>query len=245
MKNRKELILPAIVVIILTAVPAWILYNFAGKLFLYESLHRYGVRTRAVLLDKGVRIDGKVVKYSVTDPSDDHMFLVGFETKDGKEAACRLGVSKNTYDVIGRRDELSVTYLPDHPSRCTLPHSLEMNRLLAYSLVGAAVFLLLLAAGFCIYIYRSFKKPPPGNPVALTTDLGLPGQSLSCPRCGVEMTEGYMPTVGGVSWRDRGDPVGVPSMLSGLPGTTFWVKRPKLHAYRCEDCHIITFKYGE
>ena len=30
-----------------------------------------------------------------------------------------------------------------------------------------------------------------------------------------------------------------------LPGTTFWVKRPLLHAFNCKDCEIITFKYGK
>lgn len=245
MKNRKELILPVVVVLILIAVPAWIFYSYAGKLVFYESLYRSGITTRAVLFEKGIWKNGRIFKTSITSPTDDHRFLVGFVTKDGTEATCRFGVSKNTWDVIGRRDELSVIYLPEDPSRCTLPHSLELNRLLSFSLMGVAFFLLLLAIGFCVYIYKSFKKPPPDKPVALTTHLGLPGEGLECPRCGAQMREGYMPTIGGVSWRNRGDAVGIPSMLTGLPGTASLIKRPKLHAYRCEECRIVTFKYGE
>lgn len=245
MKNRKELILPGVIVVILIAVPAWILFGYAERLFFYESLYRSGVTTRAVLLDKGLLKDGRTFKTSVSKSSDNHRFLVGFVTENGMEATCSFSVSKNTWDVIGRRDELSVTYLPDDPSQCTLPHSMEINRLLSFSLIGVALFLLIVAAGFFVYIYRSFKRPPPDKPVQLTTHLDLSGQGSECPRCGEPMTEGYMPTVGGVSWRDRGDPVGIPSMLTGLPGTAYLIKRPKLHAYRCEDCRIITFKYGK
>ena len=243
MKNPKELILPLLVVVMLTAVPAWIFYNFLGKFIFYEKLHRKGVRTSAVLLDKSILRDGRLFKTSVTSASDDHRFLVAFTTGEGFTAKCTISVSKRTYDVIGKRDEFLISYLPDDPAQCTIPNSLELNRYLVITVLAVAVLLLVLAAGFIFYIYKSFKKPSPRHPVPLTNNLGIPGDGLECPKCGSGMTEGYLPAVGGVSWRDRGDPVGIPTMLTGLPGTTFWLKRPKLHAYHCKSCHIITFKY--
>ena len=188
--------------------------------------------------------DGRLVRTNITSPSDEHRVMVSLLLPGGVSTVCTLRVSKSTYDVVSRRDELRVIYLPDDPSQCTLPDSIELNLYLITSLLAVAVFLLLLAAGFIFYIYKSFKKRPPGKPVPLTTDLGLPPGGLPCPRCGSPMTEGYMPTVGGVSWRDRDDPIGIPSMFTGLEGTAFWLKRPALHAYRCGHCRIITFKYG-
>lgn len=244
MKNPKELILPLLVVVMLTAVPAWIFYSFLGKFIFYEKLHSNGVNATAVLLDKAIIRDGRLFKTSVTSSSDDHRFLVGFTTGKGVTAKCKISVSKRTYDVISKRDQLLVSYLPDDPAQCTIPNSLELNRYLVLSVLAVAIFLLLLAAGFIFYIYRSFKKLSSRNLVPLTNNLGLQENKLNCPRCRSQMKEGYLPTVGGISWRDRGDPVGIPTMLTGLPGTTFFLKRPKLHAYRCESCHIITFKYG-
>lgn len=245
MKNRKELILPAIVVVLLAGVAGWILVSYGGKFALYNDLYNNGVRTRAVLIQKGVFKDGRLLQSKITDQSDDHRFLVGFRTKEGDEAICRLSVSKRTYDVIGKRDQLGIAYLPSDPSKCTLPHSLGYTRILVMSMTGVGVFLLLIAAGFCFYIYSSFRKPGQGNPVTLTTNLGIDDGAVLCPRCREEMTEGYIPTAGGITWRNRDDPVGIPTILTGLPGTKFFLKRPRLHAYRCESCRIVTFKYGK
>ena len=102
---------------------------------------------------------------------------------------------------------------------------------------------MLIFLGFSYYVYRSFRKPD--RPLPLTTHMDVDKNSVLCPRCGSKMNEGYMPTIGGVSWRDRNEAVGIPTIFSGLPGTTFWVKRPMLHAFHCEKCNIITFKYGK
>ncbi len=244
MKNKSELIVPILVLVLLAAVPAWILYKYAGDLLFYETLSDRGVETTAVVAMKGIMEDGRLVRASITSPSDDHRIVVSLRMPRGITSACTLRVTKYTYDVIARHDILNVVYLPEDPSKCTLPDSVELNLYLLMSLVAVALFLLLLAAGFTYYIYKSFRKPPRDKLVPLTTDLGMPVGGLACPKCGAPMTEGYMPTVGGVSWRDREDPIGIPTMLTGLPGTAFWVKRPKLHAYRCEPCRIIVFKYG-
>jgi Domain of unknown function (DUF6487) len=244
MNNKSELIVPILVLLLLAAVPSWIFYKYTGDLLFYETLRDKGVETTAAVKTKGIIKDGQLVRMRNTSPYDDHRVIVSMYLSQGINSVCSFRVSKDTYDAISKRDTVNIIYLPDDPSKCTLPYSLELNRYLLISLMAVALFLLLLAAGFIYYIYKSFKNPPPDKPVPLTTDLGIPGGAPDCPRCGAPMTEGYMPTVGGVSWRDRDEPVGIPTMLTGLRGTAFWVRRPKLHAYRCEPCRIITFKYG-
>jgi hypothetical protein len=243
MKNKNELVIPVLVLALLVSVAAWILYGYTGDLYFYKRLRDQGVETTALVKMKAIMKDGALVRASVTSPSDDHRVMVSVRMPGGISTVCTLRVSKYTYDVISRRDILDVAYLPDDPSQCTLPDGIDLNLYLLGSLLTAALFLLLLAAGFSYYIYRSFRKPAPGKETPLTTALGISG-GIDCPACGAPMTEGYMPTVGGVSWRDRGDPIGIPTMFSGLPGTTYFIKRPALHAYRCEPCRIITFKYG-
>ncbi len=244
MKKSTEMIAPLLVVLLLAGTAVWIFYNYSGDYFVYKKFSSEGIKAEAVLMQKGIIEDGELHMQSITSPSDYHRFTVGYTTQTGSSVKCKLRVSKNTFDVISRRDELSVIYLASSPGRCTLPDALEMNQYLSLSLLGVAVFLLLLAAGFLYYIYTSFRLPPAGELTALSTAMELPRDMLLCPKCTQEMTEGYMPTVGGVSWRDRGDPVGIPTMLSGLPGTTHWVRRPLLHAYHCKKCNIITFRYG-
>ncbi|MFI5323525.1 MAG: PF20097 family protein [Thermodesulfobacteriota bacterium] len=244
MKNKSELIIPVLVLLLLAAVPSWILYKYTGDLLLYETLHDRGIETTGAVKAKGIIKSGQLIRMRATSESDDHRVFVSLQLPHGISSLCSFRVSKDTYDVITKRDSLNIIYLPDDPSKCTLPNSLGINRLLLISLIAVAVFLLLLSAGFIFYIYNSFRKPPADKPVPLTTYLGIADGGLDCPKCGAPMTEGYMPTVGGVSWRDRRDPVGIPTMLNGLPGTTFCVKRPKLHAYRCETCCIIIFRYG-
>lgn len=244
MKNKNELLIPVFVLALLVAVASWILITNTGDLFYYRKLRDEGIETSAKVAMKAIFKDGRLIRTNITSPSDDHRLMVSLRMPEGLTTVCTLRVSKSTYDVVSRRDELRVTYLPRDPSMCTLPDGIELNLYLITSLLAVAVILLLLAAGFIFYIYKSFRKPPPGKPVPLTTNLAVPPGGLTCPRCGAPMTEGYMPTVGGVSWRDRDDPIGIPSMFTGLEGTTFWLKRPALHAYRCAHCRIITFKYG-
>lgn len=70
---------------------------------------------------------------------------------------------------------------------------------------------------------------------------------MECPTCKSIMEDGYIPIVGGIHWRRKGQRVGLPSMLTGLPGTVWWnpFRRPKLPAYHCPKCKIIIFVYGE
>lgn len=248
MKNRSELIVPALVIALLAGVALWAVFSYADDYLDYERLYEEGREGVAVVVTKGIeRDDGQLSRTSVTDPSDIHRVIVAVDTPrapDEKPPYCSFTVSKLTYDVLVRRDKLVVSYLPSDPSICTLPDSLSASRTILMSMMAVAGTLLLLAGGFTVHVYRSFRNPDPGNPVALTTDLDLPPGEPRCPRCGAEMTEGYIPTSAGIPWRDRNDPVGMPMIASGLPGTKALLKRPRLHAYRCPKCDIVTFKYG-
>jgi len=248
MKNKPELIVPALVVVLLVGVALWAVYSYAGDYLDYERLYEEGREAVAVVVTKGVeRDDGRLSRTSVTDPSDTHRVIVAVDAPrpDGeKPPYCSFPVSKLTYDVLVRRDELVVSYLPSDPSVCTLPDSLSASRTILMSMMAVSGVLLLLAAGFTVHVYKSFRNPDPGNPVGLTTELDLPPGLPRCPHCGEGMAEGYIPSSAGIPWRDRDDPVGMPTIASGLPGTKSFLKRPRLHAYRCPDCSIVTFKYG-
>ncbi len=245
MNISKEIIIPIIILTLLILVPGWIIYNYLGDFIFYQKLSTDGVVKKATLENKGVLKDGEFHTSYTTLPSENHQFIVGYKTDDNKYVKCQVGVSQTTYDVISKRDELAVMYLPSDPLKCTLPSSVEINRYTLMSTLMVACLFILLSIGFAYYIYKSFRKPVAGEEIKLTNNLELKGDNLICPRCGDKMTEGYLPTVGGVSWRDMDEPIGIPTVFSGLPGTTHWIRRPMLHAFHCKSCKIITFKYGK
>ncbi|MCH7927302.1 MAG: hypothetical protein IID03_04870 [Candidatus Dadabacteria bacterium] len=244
--KSKEIILPLLVAILLTIVPIWMICNYYGEYFHYQNLSENGVLKTARLKNKEIKInERKILRLFITDNTENYRFYVGFNTVAKKYVICEFGVSKDTYYSIGIRDELAIIYSPSNPSDCSIPDGIEISRYLLLMTLIVAFLILLAGIGFYYYIYNSYKKPHPQNLVKPTTDMDLGGNTPKCPKCGVNMTEGYMPTVGGVAWRDREEPIGIPTMLTGLPGTTFWVKRPLLHAFNCKECEIITFKYGK
>lgn len=228
MLSRKDLILPVIVLILMLTLVFYIFFNF-GKDFIFNyQIKNYG------LTNSG----------EVSDKNSEGNYLSIIHEINGRAFNCKIEVNKSTFNAFGVGDQISVTYLKDNPKRCTLPHSVNFNYLLNLSLILSGFFFLIVSSGFGYYIYKSFKKPGDQNPLKLTTDLDLNTENVMCPKCGEKMNEGYLPTVGGVCWRNIDEPVGIPTILSGLPGTTFWVKRPKLHGLHCNQCRIITFKYG-
>ncbi|MGI9554173.1 MAG: PF20097 family protein [Thermodesulfobacteriota bacterium] len=242
MSNKKELIIPATVLIVIGTISLYFIFSYLDDFIYYKNLKNEGIKTGAVLSYKGVEVDGVLQKKKNTLPSDRHYINVKFATESGENIKCRVGVSKNTYDSMSRRDELRVIYLKSNPENCSLPNSVSTLYTLSLSLIAISLIFLLIFIGFLIYVIRSFKKP--AMPLPLTTVMNVDTQNVNCPECGAKMINGYMPTIGGVSWRDRNDAVGIPTLFSGLPGTTFWFKRPMLHGFHCKNCKIITFKYG-
>lgn len=241
-----ELVLAVVLNLILLAVPTRLITSNLGEFMFYQKLSSSGINTKARLDNKYISTDDNwFSNYFVGDSKDNYKFVVGYTQNDRIWTNCVFGVSRDTYYSISRRDELAIIYDPDKPTECTIPDGVEISRLLLLATLIFAGFLIMLGIGFVFYIYKSFKIPKDGEQVKPTTDLGIGSNKVHCPSCNKLMTEGYMPTVGGVSWRDRDEPIGIPTILNGLPGTTFWLKRPLLHAYQCKDCEIITFKYGK
>ena len=242
MSSKKDLIIPVVILVLLGSISLYFTVLYVDDFVFYRNLKNEGIETGAVLLTKGVESNGELRRKVNTLPSDKHFFIVKFDLESGEYVECEFGVSKNTYDSISRRDHLRVVYLKNSPEECSIPNSVSSLYALSFSIILLGFIFFIIFLAFLIYVNRSFKKPE--NPLGLTTELMVPKDSINCPECGTAMVEGYMPTIGGVSWRDRGEPVGIPTLLSGLPGTTFWIKRPMLHAYHCKNCMIITFKYG-
>ena len=246
MYKSKEIIVPLLVAVLLTITPIWMFFSYYGKYFYYQNLSENGVSKEARLTNKEIKIDEtQILKLFIRDKTENYRFTVGFNTDNNSYIRCEFGVSKDTYYSIDIRDELAIIYLPDNPSECTMPDGVEVSRYLLLTTLITAIFIFILALGFIFYVYKSYKKPGPYKLVKPTTNMDLDGSAPKCPKCTASMTEGYMPTVGGVTWRDSDQPIGIPTMLTGLPGTTFWVKRPLLHAFHCKECEIITFKYGK
>ena len=104
--------------------------------------------------------------------------------------------------------------------------------------------MMLIGFGSVFFVLRSYKKPGPGDSSLFATDMEFE-EGIRCPKCNLEMTEGYLPTGSGIVWRNIDQPVGIPTVFSGLPGTAIFGKHSKLHAYHCVSCKIVTFKYGK
>lgn len=242
MSYKKELIIPIIVLILIATISLYFPISYLDDFVFYRNLKKEGVTTGAVLLNKGIEKNGKLIREANTLPSDRHYLIVTFDTESGEFVNCKIGVSKNTYDSISRRDELRAIYLKNNPEMCSLPNSVSILYTISLAVIAIGFVFFLIFLGFLIYVYKSFKKPK--KPLLLTTELNTRKDNVSCPECSTLMGEGYMPTVGGVNWRDMDEPLGIPTLFSGLPGTTFWFKRPMLHAFHCKNCNIITFKYG-
>jgi len=67
--------------------------------------------------------------------------------------------------------------------------------------------------------------------------------AVRCPMCHARMTEGFIPTGGGMHWLRRRDASGV-EFAESLPGTFAWFRRTRLPAWRCKKCELVLFRYG-
>ena len=182
----------------------------------------------------GERADAKVV--------DKHETLgLILEILSGSQAGqvCTVKTSRTIYEKTQPGDVLSIVAQIDQPGQCVLGSTLTASMTLLWILSGAIVLILLFIVVVGWFIHRSYTQQP--KP---TSHLDLCGQSITCPRCDSDMTEGYLPLLAGLHWRSLGEPVGMPHVFAGLPGTIGWRGRPRLHAYHCETCQVITLKYG-
>lgn len=129
----------------------------------------------------------------------------------------------------------------DRPGKCLLEDAAEASRVLLASLVAMIVVMLLGLVLAAMVATRKLREVP-----VLTTRLDPALGSTECLRCARPMGEGYLPLLSGIHWRELGDPVGIPTVFGGLPGTVrWWGARPMAHAFRCESCEVVLFRYGK
>jgi hypothetical protein len=153
---------------------------------------------------------------------------------------CTVKVGRRYFAELEPGDPIAVITYADRPSDCELADTLEASEALLTA-VGAAlaiVYLLLLLLGFLVQ--RSFTQIP-----ELSSRFDAIPDPVTCARCQKPMREGYLVPLSGLHWRSGGQPIGLPNIFGGLPGSVGWRGRPCLHAYRCEGCEIATFRYGK
>ena len=244
MSNKKELLLPVLLLVLFCVVSVYIPVKYLGDFFFYRSLSTNGINTKAEITDKGVVRAGEFIQNGNSTASDRHIFKLQYSSPtDNGEHLCNAVVSKNVYKKYSVSDRIEILYTVPESKECFLPGNAKSLYILSLKAVCFGAVFLLLFLGFALHVYKSFKKR--AKPVNLSTEFSTANGTISCPECGGEMTEGYIPGVGGINWRERNEPVGLPNMLTGLPGTIFWVKRPVLHAYNCGNCSVVTFRYNK
>lgn len=156
------------------------------------------------------------------------------------DQACTADTSAAIFASLEPGDPVEVVQLDRAPGSCELSSTIEASGRVLFLLVGglgAGVALLVALAAF---LHRSFTRP-----VEPALRLALDEGGLRCPLCGKAMDEGYLAPMAGIHWRGRGQPIGLPHALGGLPGSVGWRGRPRLHAFRCVPCESVVFRYGK
>jgi hypothetical protein len=182
----------------------------------------------------GERSDAEVV-HKVESPT--LVLRIATGTRSGE--ACTAKTSAAHHEALEIGDPLAIVHRADRPDECVLVATIENSAIVLWSLTAGLGGVVLLILAGAVLITRSFTASP-----FLTSYMDVDAKRVSCPQCGAEMAEGYLALLAGLHWRDAGEPIGLPHALSGLPGTVGWRARPRLHAFRCESCSIVTFKYG-
>lgn len=240
---KKGIWFPLSLVILITLIALWFPLKYGSDFLLNRALLSEGVAENAQIYKKGILVNGKLIWTQQTKPSDEHVFIVKLSSQGGRESLCQFGVTQRLYYNSPLGIRIPVTFLPESPQRCKLSYSLRGSQSILSKGFALSAGMLLLALGSLFFIRHSHKKSGPGNSSQLTTAIKSE-ETPNCPECGIKMTEGYLPMGFGIHWRNINQPVAIPTIFSGLSGTVFWLKRPRLHGYHCEKCRIIIFKYG-
>lgn len=190
------------------------------------QLHAHGERARSEVVGK--------------DPAVGLVLRVTSGSRAG--TSCTTGTSEGHFAAAVAGDVLEVVLLDGKPGECELVATLENSLALLTAVAALLSVLVLMLVLLGLFLQRSFTRPGVPNTRFDLADLAAGGPA--CPRCRAPMAEGYLPLLAGIHWRDAGQPVGLPHALAGLPGTTGWRARARLHAYRCPSCAIMTFQYA-
>lgn len=155
------------------------------------------------------------------------------------ETSCLASTSRAVFEATEVGDTLEVVAVDWKSGDCELVSTLEASGRLLWLMSGvlAAFAFGLVAIG--TFLTRSFSRPmfPPRR-------MEVDPAEVRCPACGKRMEEGWVPMLSGMSWRRLGQPIGLPHGLTGLSGTVGWRGRPRLHAFRCVPCEIVSLQYG-
>jgi hypothetical protein len=161
---------------------------------------------------------------------------------DGSHAGevCTADTSDAIYDATEIGESLEVVYLEWKPGECELASTIEASGWIIWFMVAVtgSIFVGLIAIG--VTLSRSFTLP-----VYPKRRMRVEPSEVRCHACDEVMEEGYLPLVSAIQWRRIGEPIGLPHALKGLAGTVGWRGRPRLHAFRCSTCEIVSFQYGK
>lgn len=203
------------------AVPVWGPLRTA---WLCYRLYAHGEREQAELLHK---LEGRTT------------FVLRIDQGTHAGMSCTAGTSAEIYESMEPGARLEVVYLDAKPGDCELVSTIEASRLVLALFVGMLGGILVFLTGIGVLLTRTFTRP--GAP---ERRMEADPREVRCPACGKRMEEGYVPLLAGLHWRTPGQPVGLPHVLSGLPGTVGRRSRPRLHAFRCVPCEVLTLQYG-
>ncbi len=68
---------------------------------------------------------------------------------------------------------------------------------------------------------------------------------MKCPSCNSDMKKGWIPLARGLTWKELGEGSKVSSLKGNIQGIEVGLRVKKLFAYRCDECKIISFYFGE
>jgi hypothetical protein len=187
-------------------------------------LHENGVRERAEVVHK---LENATLALRIVEgPHAGH--------------ACTADTSPAFFAATELGTEVEAVYVDWKPGECELSSTIEASAALLWFISGALAFPVAGILAFGAFLTRSFTRP-----VVPARRIAADPSDLRCPACGKQLDEGYLAILSGIHWRELGQPIGLPHALRGLAGTVGWRARPRLHAFRCVPCEIVTFQYGD
>ena len=183
--------------------------------------------------------EGERARAEVVEKLDRSVLVLMLASGSQAGHACTATTSPAHHEAVAIGDALAVVTRPDRPGDCVLEGTLRNSASLLWLVTASCLFATALLIAIGIFVQRVLTAR-----VFPTSQLRADAKDVKCPECGAEMAEGYLPLLSGLHWRRPGEPVGLPHALAGLPGTVGGWRRPRLHAFRCEGCSVITLKYG-
>jgi hypothetical protein len=184
-------------------------------------------------------VNGEHAEAELVDKDEDLGLTLAIRSDSTEALSCVAEASPAIIERAEPGDVFEVVLKPGKPGECYLESSLRLASVIMWAFAGMLVVsvALILALGF--FLHRSYADVP-----ALTTRFAAGPSQLSCASCGQPMRAGYVVPMGGIHWRDGGEAIGLPLVIGGLPGTVGWKGRPRLQAFRCQTCDVVTFKHG-